>query len=253
MNAVNFDAVDFIPYPVIAQPKLNGVRAMWDGSQLVSRQCKLWNPAALPEIFEKLKEFSKRFPGIKLDGELYCHEIPFQDICKRVAINRIKPHADARCIEFVAFDIIDHKMSSKDRLLKLEDIYYPTPAWELVLNQDQLNDALAHYVSIGYEGLMLRLLGQPYLVGRSQALIKLKPWKYFHVKIVGMKEGLGKYKGMIGAIQCELHGKRFYVSGGLSDADRVVYWQKDIAGRPALIKCRELSKSGIPLQPQLAY
>ena len=67
-----------------------------------------------------------------------------------------------------------------------------------------------------------------------------------------MKEGLGKYKGMIGAIQCELHGKRFYVSGGLSDADRVVYWQKDIAGRPALIKCRELSKSGIPLQPQLA-
>lgn len=256
MEAVNFDDVDFIPYPVILQPKLNGIRARWDGKQLVSRQCEIWNESALPLVFTALHKWSALNPGIVLDGELYAHGAPFQVLEGICAVKRTKPKEGHHLIQLHAFDIISEEPAEK-RLEKLSQIYKPHVGFQLVSNPRDIDSWLAQCVEHMFEGVMLRLLGVPYQVGRTEALIKLKPWRYATAEIVDFNEGKGKYKGTLGALvlKSTFSGRTviYCSSGSISDEERGRVWNnKDFwLKRMVTIRYRELSKSYTPLQPQI--
>jgi DNA ligase-1 len=76
-------------------------------------------------------------------------------------------------------------------------------------------------VSGGAEGLMLHLADAPYVTGRSDVLLKLKPLQDTEAKVVGHLAGKGKYVGQMGALRMEMpSGKHFNIGTGFSDAAR---------------------------------
>jgi len=257
MLATNYEDIkERIIFPMVGQPKLNGIRATWDGEILWSRQGKKWKDYTLPHVYDKLRAFSAEHPNTILDGELYDHGLPFQEIEARTAINRNVPHADCSRIDFHAFDIIEDG-TTEERLIHLMKIYEPFVPCCRIVSLDHMNTTLARFIECGFEGMMLREISGVYTPGRIESLIKLKPWKYGRGMIIGYTKGEGKYSSMIGAltIQDEVSGVRFNASGGLSDQQR-----KDMAprlrGDILLIrrvhyKYRDLSSKGRPLQPQI--
>lgn len=251
MLASHFDDIEYIHYPVMVQCKLNGVRAKWTGEILVTRQNKVWKPETLPSVHSKLMAWSKMFPGVVLDGELYSHRCPWQILEGITSVNRITPHEQEDLIDFHAFDIIDSEVSEK-RQERLSRTYDPWVAISLVTDSTQLFEALNIAVVAGFEGLMIRCLGCPYEVGRTTDLIKLKPWKYGTGKVVGFKEGKDKYAGMLGSIEISWRGVKVFISGGLSDEQRSLIWKQKEAylGKTLPFKYRDLSSRGVPYQPQ---
>lgn len=257
MLAVNIDELDDprhdIAWPCLGQPKLNGVRACWTGEKLISRQNKLFKQAALPELYQALIHWSAFNPGIILDGELYSHELPFQEICARVAINRTAPHPDADSIKFHAFDIISQE-HTEARLTLLSMTYKDfVPAAKLT-HPDQIEPVTNRFYEAGFEGLMIRQLNTPYYHSRTNALIKVKPWKHTTAVIVDFKEGLGKYKDSLGALLVALPNKQTcWVSGGLTDDQRRHIWSNKPQYQTHRIKLafRELSLADKPLKPQI--
>jgi DNA ligase 1 len=254
MLATPFSEVSYIVYPVIVQPKLNGIRAKWTGAQLISRQNKLWRRELLPYVYDKLLAFSADNPGVVLDGELYCHGIPFQEIERWTAVNRINPHDNNYLVEYHAFDIISTDLTEQ-RLTKLAGIYDQWVPVAIAKNEESLQNWLIAFRKAGYEGLMARCLNVPYLVGRTEALIKLKPWITCAAKIVGFSPGKDKYTGMLGALVVEIEGNKvFNVSGGLTDELREKIWKQQAfwVGRSIHVRYRDLYNSGVPVHPQIA-
>jgi DNA ligase-1 len=68
----------------------------------------------------------------------------------------------------------------------------------------------------------------PYECKRSVAWLKLKPFIEVSLAVVAVEEGTGKNVGKLGALVCEGvdDGKaiRVNVGSGLTDEDRVTYW-----------------------------
>lgn len=257
MDSTSIDDVDYIHFPVIVQPKLNGVRCCWNHKRrlLISRQNKVWRRELLPHIYKVCDIYT----NFSWDGELYCHGMPFQDICARVSINANEPHEDVEKIGFYVFDEIS-KHDTVARQLLLEQLYPTIVPHFIAGNQKDLDEYLTQFLKLGYEGIMIRLAGVPYQVGRTKALIKVKPWIYDKVIIKDCKEGLGKFKGALGAFQVAVfhneHGtsRTFNVGGGnITEAQRAHIWthKQQYYSKTLEIKYRELSNSGLPLQPQI--
>jgi DNA ligase 1 len=80
----------------------------------------------------------------------------------------------------------------------------------------------------GYEGIMIKDPTAPYECRRSTAWLKQKPYIEVSLTVIGVEEGTGRNAGKLGAIivEGEDDGKliRTNVGSGLTDADRVVYW-----------------------------
>jgi ATP-dependent DNA ligase len=250
--AVNIDDLEYVPYPTIAQPKLNGIRAKWDHKEqlFISRQCKHWRPELLPGLYNKMKQFK----DVSFDGELYCHRMSLQDINSRVSINALEPHEDVDKIDFHPFDIISTEKTT-NRQKKLEQ--YPlsiVPYYHCSTDKDTYT-LLDTIQRTGYEGLMVRLLGLPYIVGRSMATIKIKSWKYAAVTIIRCTIGEGKNSDRLGRFYCKLSsGKMVKVGGGhISDMERLHVWnnQAYYIGKKLNIRYRDLSNNDIPQHPQM--
>jgi len=82
----------------------------------------------------------------------------------------------------------------------------------------QLFDAV---VKGGGEGLMLHRADAPYRAGRSDDLLKLKPWDDTEAVVVAHLPGKGKYAGRLGALLVQLpDGQRLRIGSGLTDQQR---------------------------------
>jgi DNA ligase-1 len=76
-------------------------------------------------------------------------------------------------------------------------------------------------VATGGEGLMLHHRDAHYGAGRSDWLLKYKPYEDAEARVVGHTVGTGKYTGMLGALVVErADGLRFRLGSGFTDAQR---------------------------------
>ena len=198
--------------------KLDGVRAYWDGQQLLSRG---GNVIAAPEWF------LRDFPDQPLDGELWMGRGRFAQVS--AAIRRLQPKAEEwRQIRFMLFDLPASGVPFSERIIRMRQLTRDTGSYHLAMveqrpatDHEALLADLDRVLAAGGEGLMLHHGDSVYQTGRTAALLKVKTFQDAEATVVDYTPGKGKYQGQVGALVVETEaGRRFKLGSGLSDAER---------------------------------
>ena len=198
--------------------KYDGVRGYWDGRQLWSRGGQ---PIAAPAWF------TADWPSVALDGELWAGRGQFPHA--QSTTRQQQPDDTAwRRMRFMVFDLPGHagpfdvRLPALQRLVRtLDKSWVQAVPQQRIADRAHLQRRLEQVVRAGGEGLMLRRGDAPYRGGRSEDLIKLKPFDDAEAVVVGHLPGTGRYAGMTGALLLEMpSGQRFRLGSGLTDAQR---------------------------------
>ena len=108
----------------------------------------------------------------------------------------------------------------------------------------ELQQRLATVLAAGGEGLMLHRTDAVYETGRSDTLLKLKPWLDAEAEVIGHRAGKGRHTGRLGALQVRTsEGKTFLLGTGFSDAQRQ---NPPPIGARVTYRYRELTRTGLP-------
>ena len=198
--------------------KLDGVRAYWDGKNLLSRQGYKFNAP---------KWFTKPLPKIALDGELWIGRNQFSKVSGLVRRQDNNPLNWLR-INYMIFDLPFNKKPFDHRIVQMRAIttkanmpHFQTIHQFKLSTHNELKQKLDAIVSLGGEGLMLHRGSSFYKSGRSDDLLKLK--QHMDAEAIVMKHinGKGKFVGMLGAILVETHdGIRFKIGTGFTNEER---------------------------------
>ena len=221
--------------------KLDGVRAYWDGTGLVSRQGNAFYP---PDWFRAA------LPALPLDGELWIGRKLFQ---RTVSVVRSQGAGEAwREVRFLVFDAPRAPGGFEERQAALHASVTASPHVEVLAHArcdgvDHLHAELARVEGLGGEGLMLREAGSRYEAGRSTTLLKVKRFLDAEAVVVGHQAGAGRHKGRLGALVVALaDGTAFHVGTGFSDRERAT---PPAIGATITFKYQELSDGGVPRFP----
>jgi ATP-dependent DNA ligase len=214
-----------VEFPVFVQPKLDGMRATIDlATGARSRGNKEWLTAI--HIVESLAPVFKKYPFLKLDGELYCDKYAkdFNAISK--LIKRTKPTAQdlknaKEHIRFHWYDICDEDMNFGERYEMIRAImgeFGHLLKDTVVMVETHIADSLEYLMQLqgqfleeSYEGAMVRL-DAPYEFARTWSILKMKEFVDEEFLIVDIIEGGGNKTGM--AVKCMLkfHDGRIFPS-----------------------------------------
>jgi DNA ligase len=221
--------------------KLDGVRAYWDGTQLISRHGNVFNA---PEWF------TQAFPSVPLDGELWMKRNAFEELS--AAVRRQKPKVEEwQRIRYMVFDlprssgIFDQRL----KVLQLLILEAKSPYLQLVkqfrvTSHQALMEKLEEIVMQGGEGLILHRGDSQYRSGRFDDLLKFKPYMDAEAIVIEHLPGKGKFEGMMGAILVENEeGKRFSIGTGFSDTERQ---NPPPIGSVITYKYHGLTRKGVP-------
>jgi DNA ligase 1 len=239
-------------FPVAVQPKLDGIRAVTQSDGLYTRNNKLIQ--GVPHISKAVSLISN------IDGELYAHGKRFEDICGIVKRTTNVKHLD-RSIVYCVFDYVaDEPFIERFEYLKriVKDIQKDEEYKDCIQLVEtriaystlEVDKHFQEFVQQGYEGAMIRSLRAGYEQKRTRQLLKRKPWQYLEAQVLSLQEGTGKYVGMLGAFECVTDNNViFYAGSGLSDEQRVEFWQD----KPKSVTARfqELTKYGVPRFPTI--
>lgn len=244
-------------YPCFVQPKLNGIRALYQNGSWQSRDEIIWHPSVLKHISDELATLHPAIDNVILDGELYVHGWKLQRINSAVAVNRKNPTLDTPFVSYHIFDIVNPNATFSERWLdvynQLQSLDLPhvrTVPTAFCSSAPELQLHFTTYVSAGYEGIMLRPDG-PYIptIGsrRSDFLYKHKSWKDAEYTCVGVTKGEGKADIGIGALVLRTaNGVNFHCGTGFSDEDRIFLAANPPIGKLVKIRYNDLTADLIP-------
>lgn len=223
--------------------KYDGIRAIWTGERLITRQ---GNPIHAPAWF------TDKWPNVWLDGELWSKRNDFEFVMSTVRKN--KPiDSEWRKIHYMVFDAPDKEktMPFEERSQRYTQIVnemnlpHVLPIKQFtVANNQALHQVLDEYVRKGAEGLILHRKSAQFESGRTDNLLKLKPYLEADAKVIEILNGAGKYDGMMGSVLVEMpSGLRFKIGSGFSDEERRF---PPSVGESIIYKYHGLTERGIP-------
>ena len=196
------------------------------------------------ESFQKLMKQAHRKSDAQTDGMVYniFDIIPLDDFQRG--------YWNAQ--QHKRFDILDQARGMLDAATGNQSLRIVS-GLEVDLDVAEGHDIMRRYaedcVAEGFEGIMIKDVGAPYVCKRADYWMKWKPTKSFDLTIVGVEEGTGKNAGRLGALICEGtdHGCdiRVNVGSGLTDQQRDEFWQAkdEIVGQTAEILCDAITKN----------
>lgn len=250
--AATCDDLSKLRFPLLASPKLDGIRCVkLDGKALTRKLKNVPNDYVRSWVETNLPD------GI--DGELMLrdHKAPFSDVSSAIMSKKGEPD-----FVFMAFDYrgsCDEELGFQDRFENLKDWIGPGAhhlalvPHERVEGLDELQAVVARHLDASYEGTMLRCPEGRYKFGRSTLkegiLLKVKPFQDLTATIVGVveqmhntneaaRDALGNVKrssakagkigkGILGALECVTEdGAEFEVGTGFTEMDRVALWKR---------------------------
>lgn len=202
----------------LVSEKYDGVRAIWDGNVLTTRQ---GNEIHAPVWF------TKDLPKIPLDGELWLARGQFDALSGAVRKDVPLDH-EWKNISYMIFELPNAEVTFEARARRIVEVVKQANVPHLkavnqfrVKNEAELKARLKKVVASGGEGLMLHRADALYETGRSANLLKLKPYFDAEAKVIAHTPGKGKYVGKLGALVVETpEGVRFKLGTGFSDAQR---------------------------------
>jgi DNA ligase 1 len=265
MLAAKLTGKETLRFPLLASPKLDGVRALIQGGQALSRNLK-------PIPNKDLQHDLSMLPT-GLDGELVIPSKAFCDVTSAV----MGRDNDSQLVEYWVFDNFMpptkpfvERAASLHKLAKI----YPKEAgpggWVRVVPQLEVQCAAdvtaleERWLSEGYEGIILRAPEAPYKEGRStvmeQGLLKLKRFCDSEAEILETIEQIhngnpsfqnevghtkrstrkaGKTgKNVLGSLRVRdlKTGVEFEIGSGFTDEQRMDLWKaKRVAGKMHLV------------------
>lgn len=273
--------LDRLIFPVIASPKLDGIRAIKVQGRLLSSTFKPIPNQYIRGVLEN------ELPD-GADGELLSGNT-FQSVTSAVMSHEGSPD-----FKFWMFDLVDENFLQEPymtRLVKMETWRRRAfaPNTHLVPTRliQSLRELMAYeteMINQGYEGVMVRKIDGPYKCGRSTLkqgwLLKRKPFADSEARIVGFEErltntnalevndlGLAKRSsakagkvpmGTLGKFVCEdVHGLfpgialKIGTGKGLTDELRLTVWknQRAYVGRLIKYKFQKMGSKDAPRLP----
>ena len=209
MLAHKFDdsRIDF-KRPVYIQAKLDGVRCLFTKDGAFSRNGKQF--MNLSHIEMALKPFFAEQPDVVLDGELYNHKLK-RDFEKIISlVRKQKPTDEDRLdaqhlVQFHIYDYFDgvvyDNYQTRMQLLVNAGFYDAQIKHVPSLLVDSYNYARVQheeFLSLGYEGSIIRNGDGIYKHGRSYDLMKFKDFSDTEATIIDYVTGKGKRTGTLG-------------------------------------------------------
>ena len=271
-------------FPLLASPKLDGIRAIWWEGQFYSRTMKPIPNQALTIAMQEVEEvlggmYSANLNG--LDGELIAGS-PCDSLCfNRTTSAVMTRNSSADNITFHVFDRINDPRGFHDRYrslpFTLEASLLTCVPHVICSNVESLMGFEELCVDQGYEGIILRHPKGLYKRGRStfneHGLLKLKRFEDAEALVVGFEEKMhnaneakederGYMKrsshkdnkvptGTLGALIVDYNGKTFNIGSGFTDVQRAEIWSnKDhYIGQMAKFKYLKVGMLDAPRHP----
>ncbi len=225
----------------LVSEKLDGVRAIWDGQTLRFRSGREINAPSW---------FVDGLPQRALDGELWMGRGSFERLS--AAVRRQMPdEAEWRQVRYMIFELPGAAGDFRTRAALIGELVTQVRVpWLQKIEQVPVSDRgnlqkmLKEVVKGGGEGLMLHRADALYETGRSDILLKVKPWEDSEAIVVGYLPGKGKHAGSTGALRVKMpDGKLFSLGSGLSDELRKNPPQP---GTVVTYRYRDLTRKGLP-------
>ena len=233
------DGIDVSQY--LVSEKLDGVRAVWDGKTLRFRS---GNQVHAPDWF------LEGLPRQPLDGELWLGRGSFERL-SGIVRREVPDDAEWRQVRYMIFELPDGAGNFRQRSERIVAIVRQANVpWLGAIEQTStvhpkiLQKMLSDVVKAGGEGLMLHRADAPYETGRSDTLLKLKPFLDAEAEVIGYSPGKGRYAGMMGALRVRAaDGRIFSLGTGFSDTQRK---NPPPIGAVVTYRYRQLTSGGLP-------
>lgn len=243
MLAATIEDLNALHFPLLASPKLDGVRCVVRGGHALTRSLK-----PVPNHYIRAYLSRPEFEG--LDGEIMV-EGTFQDITSATMSHDGEPD-----FTYAVFDLYHPADGYTDRYARMLEV---TDARILHVESTVLHkvaDVLKYEenaLAEGFEGVMLRAPRGLYKCGRSTVreggLLKLKRFFDAEAEVIGVeplyhntnaphRDATGRQvrpsdqagqvaSGTLGALVCRRpDGVEFRVGSGFTQAQRVSFWQQ---------------------------
>lgn len=239
-----------LPDAYVVEPKLDGLRlnAIKTNGAVTLRTRNGKVLSGYTSLTEELTRVLEE--GMVYDGELTSMEFeagqkdnPDAD-CFTKLMNDAFSHAENKEGIYNIFDVVPLSMwrtqsltqPYKERKAHLEETLNDRyENIKLVLSSEVFHkdrqadltktvELMYKFLSMGYEGAMVKNIDAPYEFKRTKNLLKMKLMDTIDLEVLEVLEGEGKYEGMLGKVRCEYKGNDLFVGSGWSDEERERYW-----------------------------
>lgn len=252
------EKLDMLRYPLLASPKLDGIRAIVRNGALLSRSMKLIPNDYVRYLFER--------PEMEgFDGELIVGD-PTNPEAFRITTSAVMSGDGQPQVRFFAFDHAAPELWNVPYVDRLRELGESSGLVAVVpqvpvYNETDVLRVEELYLREGYEGVMLRSPDGRYKQGRSTLnegiLMKLKRFHESEAVVIGVLEQMrnlneakpderGYMKrtshlenkvpaGVLGAISVRdlKSGVEFEIGTGFTSGDREALWRQNLIGRVA--------------------
>lgn len=228
--------------------KFDGKRMYYLDDIAYSRDNKICRPAPIAHITAQISTCPE-LRDFVTDGEvLYFNEDYSENFKKAISLtSRIERSPECERLYYVIFDLIhgdffrveeeyEAFVDTYEKLkVKLEAepiegrcdlLKTKLPNVYIAKQSNDLFEFTNHPQYKDWEGLMLRDAGAPYQYKRTDKLLKIKQWQDIECKVVGVKAGIGKHLGRLGALIVDYKGYVVAVGSGFNDQEREILWRE---------------------------
>lgn len=228
--------------------KFDGKRMYYLDDIAYSRDNKICRPAPIAHITAQISA-CRELRDFVTDGEvLYFNEDYSENFKKAISLtSRIERSPECERLYYVIFDLIHSDFfrveeeyeafgNTYEKLkVKLEAepiegrcdlLKTKLPNVYIAKQSNDLFEFTNHPQYKDWEGLMLRDAGAPYQYKRTDKLLKIKQWQDIECKVVGVKAGIGKHLGRLGALIVDYKGYVVAVGSGFNDQEREILWRE---------------------------
>ena len=242
--------------------KLDGIRAIYIDGEFKSRKGKIIN--GLDHIKDDIEKITPA--DIVLDGELVfvSKDSIDRDVNFRITTKIVNSNMEKKLdIQYKVFDTLTvdefkrgesyslyserrkilNRLNTNINTLQLKNISI-VPLLAQTRELDEVYNLLHDIEQTGSEGLMVNF-NEPYKCKRHSGILKMKTMQSIDLEIIGVEEGQGENKGILGNILVNYKDNLVAVGTAFSKHLRQTYWDNpnEIIGKIAEIQYFEESKN----------
>jgi DNA ligase-1 len=238
-----------VNFPCFVQPKLDGMRALYNKGKFISRKGK--DIDTMGHIVDDIMFSTSQW----LDGELYAHGKSFQENMKLIKKYR---EGESEKVQFHVYDIIsdepfDVRYPTLRNIVEHYDTVKLVPT-HMVQDEEGLKKFHTKFISEGYEGTIVRHSNAGYGINkRDSQLLKYKDFideVYEVVDVVPSDKNPNQ-----GVIHCTIGGGYTNVTFGCGmrfshkEREEILTNRYDYIGQMAEIRFFEYTDDGLPRFP----